>query len=230
MIKAVAWDIDGTLVDSEPLHLKSLLMVCKNYNVDISDLPDEHFLGVSLHGVWKVLSQRFPASVNFSEWTGQINEFYSAHSSTLTVIPHASEVIHRLYISGIKQVAVSNSNRSIVDINLAAIGASNLMSFSLSLDDVERGKPDPFPYKLVTKKLGLKPHEILAVEDSNSGITSAVLAGLPTAAINVKEILDTVPEFAINSLSEVILIIEKGRLVDKDSRSYFANHGSGGGT
>lgn len=209
MIKAVAWDIDGTLVDSEPLHLKSLLMVCNKYKVDISDLPDEHFLGVNLCDVWRELSQRFPASLHFSEWVDQINKFYSAHRSTLTVIPHAYEVMHRLHILGTSQVAVSNSNRSIVDINLAAIGVSKLISFSLSLDDVERGKPDPLPYKLITKKLGLKPNEILAVEDSNSGITSAVLAGLPTAAINVKEILDTVPKFMINSLSEVIPIIEK---------------------
>ena len=58
MIKAVAWDIDGTLVDSEPLHLKSLILVCKKYNVDISDLPNEYFIGVNLHGVWEALQKQ----------------------------------------------------------------------------------------------------------------------------------------------------------------------------
>ena len=129
MIKAVAWDIDGTLVDSEPLHLKSLILVCKKYNVDISDLPNEYFIGVNLHGVWKALQKRFPAGLKFEEWAHQINNFYLANSSTLITMPHASEVIKELHIMDISQVAVSNSNRLVVDINLAALGVSKIFNF-----------------------------------------------------------------------------------------------------
>ena len=207
MIKAVAWDIDGTLVDSEPLHLKSLILVCKKYNIDISDLPDEYFIGVNLYGVWQVLQKRFPASLKFDEWTHEINSFYFANSSTLTMRPHASEVINELYILDITQVAVSNSNRSVVDINLAALGASKIMSFSISLDDVEKGKPDPSPYQMATAKLGLEPYEILAIEDSNSGIISARKAGLLVAAVNVRGYLETTADFSITSLKEIVNLI-----------------------
>ena len=207
MIKAVAWDIDGTLVDSEPLHLKSLILVCKKYNIDISDLPDEYFIGVNLYGVWQVLQKRFPASLKFDEWAHEINSFYFANSSTLTMRPHASEVINELYILDITQVAVSNSNRSVVDINLAALGASKIMSFSISLDDVEKGKPDPSPYQMATAKLGLEPYEILAIEDSNSGIISARKAGLLVAAVNVRGYLETTADFSITSLKEIVNLI-----------------------
>ena len=207
MIKAVAWDIDGTLVDSEPLHLKSLILVCKKYNIDISDLPDEYFIGVNLYGVWQVLQKRFPASLKFDEWAHEINSFYFANSSTLTMRPHASEVINELYILDITQVAVSNSNRSVVDINLAALGASKIMSFSISLDDVEKGKPDPSPYQMATAKLGLEPYEILAIEDSNSGIISAQKAGLLVAAVNVRGYLETTADFSITSLKEIVNLI-----------------------
>ena len=207
MIKAVAWDIDGTLVDSEPLHLKSLILVCKKYNIDISDLPDEYFIGVNLYGVWQVLQKRFPASLKFDEWAHEINSFYFANSSTLTMRPDASEVINELYILDITQVAVSNSNRSVVDINLAALGASKIMSFSISLDDVEKGKPDPSPYQMATAKLGLEPYEILAIEDSNSGIISARKAGLLVAAVNVRGYLETTADFSITSLKEIVNLI-----------------------
>ena len=215
MIKAVAWDIDGTLVDSEPLHLKSLRLVCEKYNVDISDLSDEYFIGVNLYGVWKTLRKRFPVSLKFDEWANQINSFYFANSSTLNMTLHASEVINELHILGISQAAVSNSNRSVVDINLAALGVSKILNFSLSLDDVKKGKPDPFPYQLATKKLRLKPDEILAVEDSISGIISAQKAGLKVAAVNVRGRLETKVDFSITSLKEILNLITTKKLKNK---------------
>ena len=213
MIKAVAWDIDGTLLDSEPLHLRSLMLVCENHNVDISDLPDEQFVGVNLYGVWQKLRERFPANLKFHKWAAQINDYYLAHRSNLTIVEHATEVIRRLNVLGISQVAVSNSNRLIVDINLSVIEISEFISFSISLDDVERGKPDPFPYQLATKNLGLRPDEILAVEDSYSGIVSARAAGLKIAAFNVSGNFETATDFTIASLKEVISIVETGRLM-----------------
>ena len=212
MIKAVAWDIDGTLVDSEPLHLKSLMLVCKKYNIDISDLPDEYFIGVNLYGVWKELRKRFPTSLKFDEWANQINSFYFANSSTLTITPYALEVINELHILGVIQAAVSNSNRSVVDINLDALGVSKILNFSLSLDDVKKGKPDPTPYQVATRKLGLKPYEILAVEDSNSGLISAQKAGLMVAAVNVRGCLDTTADFSITSLKEIVNLIKKQKI------------------
>ena len=211
MIKAVAWDIDGTLVDSEPLHLKSLMLVCKKYNIDISDLPDEYFIGVNLYGVWKELRKRFPTSLKFDEWANQINSFYFANSSTLTITPYALEVINELHILGVIQAAVSNSNRSVVDINLDALGVSKILNFSLSLDDVKKGKPDPTPYQVATTKLGLEPYEILAVEDSNSGIISAQKAGLMVAAVNVRGYSDTTADFSITSLKEIVNLIKKAK-------------------
>ena len=209
MIKAVAWDIDGTLIDSEPLHLRSLLFVCKSHNVDISDLPDEQFVGVNLYGVWKELRRRFPADLKFSNWVTQINDYYLAQSPTLNIMPHAAEVIRRLNALGIPQVAVSNSNRLIVDVNLSAIGVSEFINFSVSLEDVERGKPDPLPYQLATKNLQLRPDEILAVEDSYSGIISARDAGLKIAVLNINGNFKTATDFTITSLREVIPIVQR---------------------
>ena len=124
-------------------------------------------------------------------------------------MPHASEVIKELQIMDILQVAVSNSNRLVVDINLAALGVSKIFNFSLSLDDVKIGKPDPTPYKIAAKKLGLKPYEILAVEDSISGIVSAQKAGLMVAAVNVRGNPEKPADFSITSLKEVVHLITK---------------------
>lgn len=61
-IRAVAWDVDGTLVDSEPLHHQALLEACRNWNVDIADITDDTFRGVHMGDVWRAIAARMPAA------------------------------------------------------------------------------------------------------------------------------------------------------------------------
>lgn len=181
MIKAIAWDIDGTLVDSEPLHLFALHQVCLAQAVDISDLDDARFIGVHIEDVWRALRRRFPSDLTFAAWSRQIESSYAQNRHRLVAMPGAVQTVDRLAALGLRQVAVSNSNRQIVDTNLDATGLADRMEFSISLDDVCEGKPDPFPYRLACYRLGLDPTNVLAVEDSSTGVTSARAAGLPVA-------------------------------------------------
>lgn len=181
MIRAVIWDVDGTLIDSEPLHLKALKAVCAAHRVDISDLPDDRFIGVNLHGVWAALKDRFPATLAMADWIDALNKAYAANARELIEIPQASMVIKHLSGRGIRQVAVSNSNRAVVDVNLTTLGIAGLLEFSLSLDDVRTGKPDPEPYLTALFRLGLFPDQALAVEDSHTGVRSAKAAGIAVA-------------------------------------------------
>ena len=186
MIKAIAWDIDGTLVHSEPLHLLALQEVCRAHAVDISDLDDGHFIGVHIGDVWRELAPRFAPGVTFAEWSGQIEIAFSENRDRLVEVPGAFKTIERLAALGVRQVAVSNSNRRIVDTNLSAIGVADYMEFSLSLDDVCEGKPDPFPYRLACSLLRLKPEEVLAVEDSATGVASASAARVPVVHLRAR--------------------------------------------
>ena len=65
--------------------------------------------------------------------------------------------------------------------NLEALDLSKHIAFMIALDDVRHGKPDPEPYRRVVERLHLEPNEVLAVEDSATGIASAVAAGLSVA-------------------------------------------------
>ena len=60
VFRAVAWDIDGTLIDSEGLHQRSLIETGAEFGVDLSDLPDEAFRGIHMRDVWTALQPRFP--------------------------------------------------------------------------------------------------------------------------------------------------------------------------
>ncbi|OLP54716.1 HAD family hydrolase [Rhizobium rhizosphaerae] len=176
--QAVAWDIDGTLVDSEPLHHRALVSASLEFGTDLRNLPDMAFRGIHMGDVWQLLRDRLPPSLAEEVWAHAINRHYVAGRRTLRPLPGAVETIRALHRQGVPQVCVSNSCRLVVDANLDALDVAACMTFSISLDDVTEGKPSPLPYAGAAERLGLAPETVVAVEDSATGIRSARAAGL----------------------------------------------------
>ena len=176
--RAVAWDIDGTLIDSEPLHQRALVAASAALGADLSDLEPEAFRGVHALDIWKALDARFSPRTKFETWIAAIEGYYVAHAGELEPTPGAVEAMRELQARGVAQACVSNSGRRIVDANIKALGIGNIITFSLSLDDVLSGKPDPAPFREAARRLGAEPEATVAVEDSGAGARSARAAGL----------------------------------------------------
>ncbi|WP_102225262.1 HAD family hydrolase [Acidimangrovimonas sediminis] len=201
-LRAVAWDIDGTLVDSEPLHHRALVAVCARYGLTI-DPEDQSFVGVHIGDVWARLRHRLPASVEQARWLEELHAYYAAQSDTLQPMPGAIETMHALAQAGVSQICVSNSVRAVVDINLRSLGVTGLLSGSLSLDDVAAGKPDPLPYRMAADRLALPPEAVLAVEDSLTGLRSARAAGLRVALVGPEAAQTNDADYALRALTEI---------------------------
>ncbi|MGO4334832.1 HAD family hydrolase [Labrys sp. KB_33_2] len=180
-IEAIAWDIDGTLVDSEPLHQEALNAISHDLGIDMSDLHDDRFRGIHMGDVWRMLESRMPAGVTEESWGTSIVDYYIARAHTLKPLPGVLDLVRRFAAAGIRQACVSNSSRRVVDANLAGLGILPFIDFSISLDDVAKGKPDPEPYATACRRLGALPAHVLGVEDSHTGFASAKAAGLVTA-------------------------------------------------
>ncbi len=84
--RAVAWDLDGTLIDSEGLHQNALIETSAAFGADLSDLPDEAFRGVHMRDVWATLKPRFPKGVDRQTWLAAIERFYVARAHSLAPI------------------------------------------------------------------------------------------------------------------------------------------------
>ena len=74
--RAVAWDLDGTLIESEGLHQRALIESSAAFGVDPTDLADEAFHGIHIFDVWMALRSRFPKGVGRSTWLGAIEQHY----------------------------------------------------------------------------------------------------------------------------------------------------------
>ena len=178
LFRAVAWDIDGTLIDSEPLHERALAAASAALGADLSDLEPDAFRGVHAIDIWEALKPRFPAGSSFKTWIVAIEGYYVEHARQLEPIPGALESMRTLARLGVAQACVSNSGRRIVDANIEALGIGKIIAFSMSLEDVSAGKPDPEPYREAARRFALPAAEVVAVEDSGAGARSARAAGL----------------------------------------------------
>lgn len=207
--KAVAWDIDGTLVDSEPLHYRALLAACGEHGLDLRGLPEATFIGMHLRDVWARLRPRLPETLAEAQFHGRIHHHYAAGAAGIGAIAGAVETIRALDALGVAQVCASNSGRAIVDANLAAIDMTALMRGTVSLDDVVEGKPAPEPYLRAARLIGTDPADILAVEDSLTGVRAARAAGMQVALLShgadgPPAGMDAAPHFRIAALEEIL--------------------------
>ncbi|PZU88259.1 MAG: HAD family phosphatase [Shinella sp.] len=215
--RAVAWDIDGTLVDSEPLHHRALVAASKRFGVDLTDLPDMAFRGVHMGDVWKRLQSRLPKELAEQEWLDAINRHYIEHRHSLTTMPGAVETIRMLAELGIPQACVSNSCRAVVDANLDAMGISSCIGFSINLDDVAEGKPSPIPYLMAADRLGLPAGSIVAIEDSFTGLASARAAGLHAVFYTAQGEdmaagdAGVKPDMTVGALSDIVSLFSSGQ-------------------
>jgi len=209
-LRAVAWDIDGTLIDSEPLHHAALVSASFRFGTDLRDLTQERFLGVHMRDVWVALCDRLPSDLEESVWLGAIEDYYVANVDRLRPMDGAIETVRRLSDRGVPQACVSNSHRRIVDANLSALGILRHLQFSISFDDVELGKPHPEPYRKAIRQLDLHSQAILAVEDSGAGARSARSAGMRVAGYRVSGLFGAEVDWRIASLSEVFDIVDSG--------------------
>lgn len=203
-VLAVAWDVDGTLVDSEPRHHRALLAASRELDVDLSDLPDQAFRGVHMLDVWKVLRSRYPSDVRLEPWLASINAAYVRDREPLVAMQGAAEAIGRLAEMGVAQVCVSNSSRSIVEANVEALGIERHLSGLISLDDVSAGKPNPEPYLAACRLLGLRPDQVIAVEDSETGLRAARAAGLGALLFDPAAGNASSDPFVLRDLSDVV--------------------------
>jgi HAD superfamily hydrolase (TIGR01509 family) len=205
---AAAWDLDGTLVDTEGLHHCALAAISTGYGADLSDLPDRAFSGVHMLDVWTALRPRLPRGLARETWLAEIERYYVAHAIEIAPMPEAAATVRELAARKLPQACVSNSGRAIVDANLDALGIREAIAFSLSLDDVSAGKPDPAPYLEACRRFELAPAALLAVEDSVAGMRSARDAGVFVAGFAPSGARLGECDVWIGRLSEVLRLVE----------------------
>ncbi|TIM38249.1 HAD family phosphatase [Mesorhizobium sp.] len=178
--KAVFWDMDGTLVDSEPLHEAALIAALHSVGIAAPTNLHERVLGIAAWPVYEMLRDEFGLDLPFYDWIVRKYDHYLPMAETLKPRPGAIEIYNELRGLGVAQAVVSNSDRLVVDANLRMVGLFYPGMKTISRNDVREGKPHAEPFLRAAWLAGVDPADAVAVEDSVTGSTAGLAAGMKT--------------------------------------------------
>lgn len=179
---AVVWDVDGVLIDSEPLHLSSFMAICGRYGFAFDAADNALWLGKSFIDMWNGIPELRGFGITLDELRDEIVDLYVSRVHGAMARSPAPELVARLAGRGVVQGCASSSPRRIVEANVAAVGVAGHLSAVLGREDVAHGKPAPDLYLLAAERLGMAPGDCLAVEDTASGLAAAKAAGFTAIA------------------------------------------------
>ena len=182
MTKAIIWDMDGVLVESEAMHVQSEKALLKEYGVDISIIDPTEFMGMKLSQYFEEVGKK--AGVELP-----IKELIEKHSQTLRgyysgkfpIVPHAPEVLRALS-KRFPMALATSTRRRLADLYLARIGVTDYFKVVIGGDEVENAKPDPEIFLKAAAELGVDPQETIVIEDSTHGIHAGKAAGATVIA------------------------------------------------
>lgn len=182
-MRAVLWDMDGTLVDTEPYWINAEHEIVEAHGGTWSDEFAHELVGKDL-----MVSAQFIRDNSPITWEPErvieelLTRVIAQVREHVPWRPGARELLESLREQGVPSALVTMSWRSFAEAVLDALPDGSF-AVVVTGDEVERGKPHPEPYLRAADLLGVSPSDCVALEDSPTGVASAVAAGVPTVAI-----------------------------------------------
>jgi beta-phosphoglucomutase len=179
--KAIIFDMDGVLVNTEPHHTIIEKRLFAHLNLNISDEEHRSYLGKSSLQMWNeiIINHNLPYT---AEELAQRNSeeiiTYFSNLDEIGLMPGISELLEDLFIKGIPMALASSSDVKTIDILLSRTGLRKYFLHIVSWEIVGKSKPEPDIYLYTAGLLAVKPEECLVIEDSHNGIKAARYANM----------------------------------------------------
>jgi HAD superfamily hydrolase (TIGR01509 family) len=190
-IRAVIFDLDGVLADSEPWWNQIDAQLLGEYGKAYHGEYHREVLGVSYQLAVEFYKKAFDISAptgDLMRRRGEIaTEFFA---NRVGLFPHVGEVLEQLHAMNLRLAVATSSVSASARPFLDRHQLTGFFDVVVTGDEIERGKPHPDIYLHAAEKLGLSPNECLVIEDSLSGIAAAKSAGMRVAAIPDRRFVD----------------------------------------
>jgi beta-phosphoglucomutase len=185
ILKAILWDLDGTLVDSENFHWRAWRRTMEAEGAFITQDDFRASFGQRNDSIlprWLGMN----ATPDRVQRVGDSKESYYRNlvrSEGLAPLPGAADWVRRLRSEGWKQAVASSAPRQNIEVVLEALKLSEYFEITVGAEDVHQGKPDPEIFLVAAERLGARTSRCVVVEDSSAGIHAAKRANIRNIAV-----------------------------------------------
>lgn len=184
MLKAVIFDFDGTIIDTESLWFQIYKEVLADeHKIELTLEEFAQCIGTKDDVLYDFINTQTTNPVNRVDIETKVKEKVNLLKETLILRDGVYNLINEAKRLGLKVGIASSSNRSWIDEFLTKFNLHQFFDVIKTSEDVENVKPDPALYIKAVESLGIKPNEALAIEDSVNGSLAAVQAGLKCLVI-----------------------------------------------
>lgn len=210
MNKAVIFDMDGVLIDSEPVWKDTIMNVYGEQGLGLTQDMLLETMGMRHDLVAAFWIRKFKRDdLSVEELASKVEEKMAFHvKHHVTILPGAESCFQKAKDAGFLVAIASSSPDVMIDAIVERLQIQDLLDATHSAEHEKNGKPEPDVYLTAAKKLGVEPGQCIAVEDSLNGLRSAKAAGMKTIAIpdqryTSKESIGDLADVVLDSLEEI---------------------------
>ncbi len=181
MLKAVIFDMDGVIIDSEPMHAKAAVIALQRYGVNVDQDYLQKFIGSTTYYMCEKMVQDFALKITPQELFEVNNDMKKLllKEEGHTIIPYIINLMEDLFRNGISLTIASSSPPEAIEEVMKTLRIEHLFHGYVSGMMVDNPKPAPDIFLAAAKHLGVEPEECIVIEDSFHGVSAAVAAGMP---------------------------------------------------
>lgn len=212
MTKAVIFDMDGVIIDSEPVHFESDRLTMRDYGIEIQDSVLIRYVGISNPEMWAELRFEYKLTPSVDEIIKKQMSYKELlfNSGKLIPINGIKELLQTLKRNNIKIGLASSSPRSFIELILDNLCIKDYFNAVVSGEEVLKSKPEPDIFLKTAALLKTAPCDCIVIEDSVHGIKAAKTAGMKSIGYRNPNSGNqdlSLSDYTIDSISEAEAII-----------------------
>lgn len=181
IIQAVIFDMDGVLIDSEPIYFEIERNSFAHFGAMMTETEHHTYVGVTLESMWRQVLDKHQLTATVEEALAyhqhNVMQTMLAHPN-LTAMPFVERWLSWLHEQHIPIAVASSSPRALIDLIMDKTGLGKYFEVRMTGEEVAHGKPAPDIFLTTAEMIGVSPSNCLVIEDSRNGVQAAKSAGM----------------------------------------------------